>query len=343
MHWTLYPARSLSDYASQWDALNAASAASPMLDSRMYVTALEVFGSGHERLAVAKDARDEVVAMVLLAPGTALRSETFQPSQCPLGPMVKRSDVSLAQLGASLLAKLGRFTQLVGLTQLDPDIYARPGAGQPRIETLDYIETARIDLRGDFDTYWSARGKNLRQNMKKQRNRLVRDNTRIELGIVRDEASMRDAVATYGRLESASWKNALGTAVAPDNDQGVFYTRLLERFAATEQAMVVTYAFDKQTVACDLCVEGFGTLVILKTTYDEQFSKSSPAMLMREEWFPELFANPSLTALEFYGRVMDWHRKWSDDIRTLYHVNLWRSPLLRAGLLKLRRVRHGRA
>lgn len=27
---------------------------------------------------------------------------------------------------------------------------------------------------------------------------------------------------------------------------------------------------------------------------------------------------------EFYGRLMDWHTKWSDEIRTLYHVTAFR-------------------
>jgi len=34
------------------------------------------------------------------------------------------------------------------------------------------------------------------------------------------------------------------------------------------------------------------------------------------------------SAPEFYGRVMEWHTKWSNDMRTMYHVNYYRWPFL---------------
>lgn len=29
-------------------------------------------------------------------------------------------------------------------------------------------------------------------------------------------------------------------------------------------------------------------------------------------------------SIEFYGRVMDWTRRWTDQKRTLYHINSYR-------------------
>jgi hypothetical protein len=76
-------------------------------------------------------------------------------------------------------------------------------------------------------------------------------------------------------------------------------------------------------VATDLCVLDNNTLVILKTTYDETIETSSPAMLMRQEVFQSIFAEKSIRRIEFYGKVMDWHTKWSDHFRVMYHVNFY--------------------
>jgi len=62
-------------------------------------------------------------------------------------------------------------------------------------------------------------------------------------------------------------------------------------------------------------------LIILKTTYDETITTSSPAMLMRQDAFEFIFSNQLVEKIEFYGKVMDWHTKWSEEIRILYHIN----------------------
>lgn len=63
---------------------------------------------------------------------------------------------------------------VLGVTQQDPSLVPRP-QDQGTWKILDYIQTARISLQGDFDSYWKTRGKNLRQNMRTQRNRLEKN------------------------------------------------------------------------------------------------------------------------------------------------------------------------
>jgi hypothetical protein len=54
-----------------------------------------------------------------------------------------------------------------------------------------------------------------------------------------------------------------------------------------------------------------------------------------------LFALRRFKGLEFYGKVMEWHRRWSDEVRTLYHVNSYRwSGLRRLHLAWQRRAEH---
>jgi hypothetical protein len=66
---------------------------------------------------------------------------------------------------------------------------------------------------------------------------------------------------------------------------------------------------------------------VLKTAYDESVPANlSPTLLMREEATRTLFEAGRFTRLEFYGRVMEWHTRWTEEVRTMYHVNYYRWP-----------------
>ena len=68
--------------------------------------------------------------------------------------------------------------------------------------------------------------------------------------------------------------------------------------------------------------------MILKTTYDETVKTSSPAALMRQEAFKALYDSKRTKRIEFYGKIMEWHSRWSDEARTMYHINCYRWPFV---------------
>jgi hypothetical protein len=144
--------------------------------------------------------------------------------------------------------------------------------------------------------------------------------------VIRDAAEMAGALARYGALESTGWKASEGTAIHPDNAQGRFYRCLLETAAASGEAAVYEYLFDDRTVAMNLCLQRAGVLVVLKTTYDESFKSLSPAFLLREEELQTLFGEHRVRRIEYYGRLMDWHTKLTENKRMLYHQTRYRWP-----------------
>jgi len=336
MSWRIVPAAGFAahpEFAAHWRRLHGAGSGSPLLALEFAGAALEVFGSGAELLAWHQDAAGQPDVMAILTPVRPGAWTTFQPSQAPLGFWLQREPQLQPPKLASLLRALPGAALILGLTQCDPMLLERP-ADTAALTSLDYIRTACIHLAGNFDDYWEARGKNLRSNLKKQRNRLHQDGLATRLQISRAEADMGVAVSDYGRLESAGWKAAGGTAVDGKNLQGHFYRLLLEAFARQGAASVYRYWIGDRLAAMDLCIEGGGCLVVLKTAYDENLGASlgrqfSPALLMREEACRALFDQRRLARIEFYGRVMDWHLRWSDDIRTLYHLNAYRWSWLR--------------
>ena len=275
-------------------------------------------------------------AMAIVSPRGRGVWETFQPSQAPIGMWLHRPELDLQILLAGLMRQLPGISLSLGLTQLDPEQVSRP-ADAKHLRTLNYIETARITITGSFDEYWSARGKNLRSNLKKQRAKLQKDGVTTRIQVSRASEQVVAAIADYGRLESAGWKASGGTAIHPGNAQGRFYRSMLEAFCQRDAGRIYRYWFDDQLVAMDLCVEGIDSIIILKTTYDESVSNSlSPTLLMREEACRQLFEENRFNKIEFYGKVMEWHRRWTEEIRTMYHVTGYRWPVL----LELRDMLH---
>ncbi len=327
MIWTLQSARNFGALTAAWDALNDAGPRSPALRSEFMAASIEFFATEKLRLAVCRNG-DDICAMALVAPRRLLQWETLQPAQAPLGAFICKPDVNPASLMASLLTTLPGYPVLISVTQQDPDIWSRDGE-HPSLSYVDYIETARITIDSSFDDYWQSRGKNLRHNVRRQRNRLDRDGVTTSLDVLRSVAEMADGVASYGVLEQVGWKGEQGTAVTPDNQQGRFYRMVLERFASTGDAVVFRYRYNDRIVAVDLCIRSHGTLIILKTTYDEAETQTSPAMLLRHAYFPIVFGWQDARRIEFYGRAMEWHRRWSSEIRQMFHVNVYRHGILR--------------
>jgi hypothetical protein len=321
MRWTLVPAARFADHAERWDTLHALGPAAPML-------AAAFVGALLSNLLALCEADGQPCAAAVLAPQGPGRWATFQPAQAPLGLWLQAPTLDQEALASTLLRALPGFTLLLGLSQVDPLLAPRPLDGG-RVRTLDYIATARVDIDRDFDAYWQARGKNLRSNLKKQRNRLAADGVVTRLELVTQAQDMAGAVRDYGRLESAGWKAGSGSAVDAGNAQGRFYTQMLEAFARQGGARVYRYWFGEQLVAMDLCIHERDCIVILKTAYDESVPASfSPALLMREDACRGLFEDGRFTRIEFYGRVMEWHTRWTEAVRTLYHLNLYRWPPL---------------
>lgn len=322
MKWTLYPVGEFEQHATTWDALNERGPNSPLLSSQFILPSLRAFQTGKEKIAVSGNP-DQPDAMCILKQRRNLIWDTFQPAQAPIGFWLMRPDIDLETAITGLMRELPGFPLAVGITQQDPWLIPRP-SNSAKMLTLNYIDTAQILLKGDYETYWDSRSKNLRQNMRKARNKLEKAGLELRLKCISGPAEIKAAIISYGIMESTGWKASNGTAVQSHDIQGKFYTDLLETFCRTGCGRIYCLTFNDTIVAMDLCIHQVNTLVILKTTYDENFKEYSPAMLMHQELFCELFQSRYFHRIEFYGKVMDWHLRWTDEIRTMYHVNVYR-------------------
>jgi CelD/BcsL family acetyltransferase involved in cellulose biosynthesis len=329
MTWQFVPGSQFASHAAAWDALQATSTNTPFLESNFITPLLKEFGNGKELLAFHRSATGIDTATLLQPAGKGMW-QTFQPSQLPLGPWISRNVADdLATRLHSLTTALPGLALGVGVTQLDPKLQTPP---QPNASTelLHYINTSSIDISGSFEAYWDARGKNLRQNTRKQRNKLASDHITATLDCITDPAQVAGALADYGKLETAGWKAGTGTAIAPDNAQGRFYQQMLHNFCAQGRGRIYRYRFGDQVVAMDLCIDNGPLVVVLKTAYDESFRSVSPSTLMRQDQFAQWWAEGRFQRIEFYGKTMEWHTRWTEDERALYHATSFRWSILRS-------------
>jgi len=276
-------------------------------------------------------------ALALLDLADPVRPEAFVAAQMPLGAWIQAPETRLEQACATLIAETPLALQF-SMRQVDPRFLSRPDEAA-RVDTLDYIRTAWVEFDGSFEDYWAARGKNLRANVKKQRNRMVRESIFTRMEVLTQPADMTRAVADYAALESRGWKAAEGTAVSEEHPQFEFYRRMLQRFALQGKARVYRYFFGESLVACELCVCHGDEMVILKTTHDESAHPFSPATLLREEMFEALFREDEIRRVEFYGPLKEWHTRWTDRSRDIYHVNFYRNAFAGAAVRALRKAK----
>lgn len=322
MKWSVTKVDDFSVHAGGWSELHARSHHSPLLASAFVAALLTEFGAGQAWLASCEEG-GRTTAMALIVRSGRFSWTTFQPAQAPVGLWLQEQGSDTIVLAQALLRALPPTALVFGLTQCDPDLMCRP-ADSMFVRTIDYAETARIHVAGTFADYWSGCSKNLRTNLRKQRARLHKAGRGPRLQICRGGAEMVEAVGEYATLESAGWKAGAGTAVSAGDRQYRFYRAVLCNQGDT--ARVFRYWIDNRLVAIDLCVEDASQLIILKTTYDQTIHPLSPALLMREEAMQSLFREARHKRIEFYGRVMDWHRQWAHEVRTLFHMNVYRWP-----------------
>lgn len=337
MYWHMKPFNADDRHQREsWRELAVRGSGSAVLLPEFVFTCAETLGGPGLRFAC-YGTPERPTAIALLDLRDSFRPEVFVASQMPLGAWIQDPETKLEQVCATLIADIPLALQF-SMRQLDPRLLSRPAAAA-RVDTLDYIRTAWVELDGNFEDYWAARGKNLRANVKKQRNRMTRESIAARMEVLTQPDDMTRAVADYAALESRGWKAAEGTAVSEEHPQFEFYRRMLQRFSLQGKARVYRYFFGDTLVACELCVCHGDEMVILKTTHDESVHPFSPATLLREEMFESLFREGEIRRVEFYGPLKEWHTRWTDRARDIYHVNFYRNALAGMAVRALRKAK----
>jgi Acetyltransferase (GNAT) domain len=324
----------------EWDTLAKAYGLPEIVGSRFVGAVVAALAPAYAGLRLLTGLSGDVPIMMAIVRSTNLLTiELFQPSQMPISLLIARDSEAIRTcLRSYLNAKLAppiRFE----LFQIDSKYYPQVGTDDCNIE-LEYISIPFVDFPDSFENYFGALSKNLRANCKKQRNTLERLAFSCRLEIVRKPSEIEEALKLYSELELSGWKRSLGTAVDESTGQIDFYRKLLTSYAEVGQTQIVQLWISgdgiERLVASDLCLVSGNVAFMLKTAYDESLkqheslSSISPAALMHQDLFRYWIDELRLERLEFYGKTLEWHLRWTNQERALYHLSIFRSALTRS-------------
>jgi len=327
MDWELHPVAEFINWSEPWQTLNKKLTNNlPVLDSTFILPLINCFSNNEELLVIGK-INNVVVAMGIFQKKNFFSWRIFQPSQAPVGLWLCSEENIIIALD-SLIKKLPGFILKLDIIHQDPNIC--PPIVTDQIENIDYIYTSKLTIDQDFNSYFQSLGKNQRQNYNKANNRLIKQDINVKLEIVTNSQKMHQCVEQYGVIESNSWKDAMGTSIKINNQQGKFYSAMLSAFAKEKNAQVWKYFYNDKIVAIDLCIKNNEQLIILKTTFDSNYSRFSPAINMKLDALKQIFDKKILHRIEFFGKTRQWHTRLNSIGRTMYHFSFYRySPLLK--------------
>ena len=332
--WTFHSAKkSFHEFRTLWDSVNAIQGNHVLRDGLFVESLINCFADDHTLLGVCQGSGFPTLG--LFTPGRAGFWATFQPSQAPIGFLLVGEPETFREQIGGLFSAFPRYALGLSILHQDPDFTRADGdLAVFGAERVDHITTSRIRIQGNFDEYWTSRGRFYSSDLRRQCRRLAERGVEFELRVERKPDRMAECVAEYARLEESGWKNKEGTAVTQTNSQGQFYRDVLQKFASQEEAVVYQLLFNGKTVASNLCLQRNGMLVILKIAYDESYEGISPGKLLNQEMFRHLFTEGSAQVLEWYGRLHEWQVKLGAEPRTIFHLNLYRHPWI----ARLRRI-----
>lgn len=337
MSWDISLAAETFDrYRAEWDALNRALYNHILLDSGFVGPSIRHFGRG--RVWLARNADRGAIA--LLVRNRPFGWETFQPAQTPLGLIVLGQRDETGGCLRDLLHHLPGHCLQFGVRQQDPDYSAfRAFKDEPDFEVVDYTQTARLHLRGTFEEFWKSRGQNLRHNLARRRRRIAEQGSEVRLVACRTPAEVDSAIQEYGVLETLGWKAAGGTAVSIHNEQGRFYRDIFTDFCARGEGVIYQWKLNGVVAASNLCLARDRMMVVLKTAYNEEYAQFSPGFMMQQDIVQRLYEERQVRIVEFYGRLREWHTRWTQDVRQMFHLNCFRHAWVPRVKQLLRRFR----
>ncbi len=324
-----------STRAQAWEKLVTDYGLPEVVSARFVGIVVETLVIGREDLRLVTGLRgDEPIYMAICARTDLATYALFQPSQMPIALVVAKDSTQLRTYSRDFLNSKTYPVFRFEILQADAMCYEKLGSSAAEIET-DYISVPYLDFPERFDDYFALLSKNFRANFKKQHNKLDALGMAVRISVVTEASEIDTALKLYSNLEMSGWKLGKGTAVNEQTGQFNFYSALLKSYAKIGQAHIAQFWISEngieRLVASDLCIVSDGVAYMLKTAYDEtlrehpELSSLSPAALMHKQLFELWIRDYRVTRLEFYGKTLDWHLRWTQQQRPLYHLSVFRN------------------
>lgn len=310
---------------AEWATLNSELFDDHPLLSPDFVLPLVKHFAGPDVILARSNDSSQGRSLLLLRPRRAGFWSTFLPSQAPISPALPGPGADIDELLEDLP---GMALGIDFLCQDPPYSRLTDGSHHATREQIRHLTTTTAEINTSFEDYWAARPKNLRRNVKRYFNRLAASGQSPLLKVHTDFAEARSALERYGMLESAGWKGAAGTAIHPENLQGLFYADVLAGFSRRNCFRVYELYFGDRLAASRLCILNASMLIVLKTTYDETLAHFAPGRVLLHMLLEREFESRGVSRIEFYTNANADSLSWATAWRDIFHVTHFRFQMM---------------
>lgn len=314
-----------------WDELEAAQP-SPFLTHAWLRSWWESFGAGTPRICTVRRGPELAAALPLWARGKRMAGwSNFETDV--FRPLARTEDDLRLLVDAVVAAGFSRLTvralpvEEPGAAMLVSRLRHRHLTISEHVEDSPIIETA-----GSLEDYRGTMSRNTRQRVGKLRRRMDREH-QLELRCIESPADPAGHLAKALAIEANGWKGRARSAVLSSPERSAFYAAIADRFAATGSFRISELRLDGRLAAFDLALLHRGRLYSLITSYDQDFGRYSPGLVLRMAIVEACFAH-GLEANELLGTLMDWKTKFVTGTRDMHTLRAYRRtpvPALRYG------------
>jgi len=303
-----------AELAAVWDAL-LPDDASPFDLHGWYSNWWKAFeGSG--RLAVCATWRGEELEGVfpLIRSGNRLGALANQHSS--LFRPLARNQAAMEGLAAAVIEAIPGSFELAPLPSGDPSVAVLEHAlGRARM--LNFAESLHIspivETDGDFEAWRVASKQRWGAPLERFRRKMGRDHeARFEILEVPQDLEAELDVGFV--VEGSGWKGRAKTAILSTPETERFYRGVASAFHARGELRLSRIVLDGAVAAFDLCLLYRNRLYLIKTGYDERFSKLAPGLVLRLSTIERCF-ELGYEAHELLGEDSEWKLKFATTER----------------------------
>jgi CelD/BcsL family acetyltransferase involved in cellulose biosynthesis len=170
-----------------------------------------------------------------------------------------------------------------------------------------------IDIRGSWDSYAETLSAAFRQNLRNRWKRLSKLGEPA-LEVVHDPAEIRRACEESIHLEASGWKQRAGTSIESEPDAHRFYRELAGRAADAGWLRLLFLTLNGRRIATAYSASYRDRLLFIKTGYNPDFAKCSPAKVLTHLALQRAFAT-GLSEVNFLGTAEAWKLEWTSTTR----------------------------
>lgn len=310
----------------------------PYLESNFVIPLLNVFP--HEKICLAEYKEDdEIICAYVVSIGSLFSAAAYvdgvsQISLCYIHPSINASKFSnITQL---LFGALPGYVGVFHLELIDPDLISKDIFSNNHLaEVEECANNTSLPAGVEFEQYWQERSKSVRKQTNRCIRSLERDGVTVDYCAIDDISRFEESFGEYCRIEGLGWKGEQGTALTLTNEQGIFYKRVVKGFMQQGRAKIHQLKFDGEVVASLISINNASMMIVVKTTYDENFAKNSPGRLLDYYMLQQELVSDNVKNMENYTNASEQDQKWFPRVRKMYNVTIYRNSWIkRAAQLK---------